>query len=173
MDTATAALVGATLATCGWVYGARRARTLSRKQHTVTVMLTASLNREFREALMCVSEAVNAGACPDLNDPQNKQLRVSMRFLANHYEFISAGLRNGDFDERLVRDSERGVIIKLYAFFEGHIYGMRKSRDLLTIYENFEWLNIRWTKNPPGRAQAVVEYLLQQPFGGKRVNPHA
>ena len=112
MDTSTAALVGAALATCGWLYTARRARTLSRKQHTVTVMLQASLNKEFRDALLVISDAMKNGACPDLEADENKELRFSMRFVTNHYEFVAAGLRNGDFDERLVRDSERGVIVK-------------------------------------------------------------
>ena len=102
MDTSTAALVGATLATCGWLYAARRARTLSRKQHTVTVMLQASLNKEFREALLEISEAMKKGVCPALDDHENKDLRFAMRFVTNHYEFVAAGLRNGDFDERRV-----------------------------------------------------------------------
>ena len=172
MDTATAALVGSALATCGWIYSARRARTLSRKQHTVTVMLQASVNKEFREALVTISDAMAAGQCPDLSAENHKPLRMAMRFVSNHYEFISAGLRNGDFDERLVRDSERGVILKMYSFFEPHIYSLRKSRDRMTIYENLEWLSKRWTKKPPGRLQSVIETIRQQPFGGKRANPH-
>jgi hypothetical protein len=173
METTWAILIGSAFATCGWIYSARRARTLSRKQHTVTVMLQASLNKEFREALLSISDAITAGKCPDLSNNDHKNLRIAMRFVSNHYEFISAGLRNGDFDERLIRDSERGVIIKIYSFFEGHIYSLRLSRDRQTIYENLEWLNVRWTKNPPGVIQQTIEWIVQQPFGGKRVNPHA
>ena len=172
MDTSTAALVGAALATCGWLYTARRARTLSRKQHTVTVMLQASLNKEFRDALLVISDAMKNGACPDLEADENKELRFSMRFVTNHYEFVAAGLRNGDFDERLVRDSERGVIVQMFKFFEGHIYSLRKSRDRMTIYENLEWLNVRWTKKVPNKLQKTIEWVRQQPFGGTRVNPH-
>jgi Domain of unknown function (DUF4760) len=136
-------------------------------------MLQASLNKEFRDALTTIALAKEAGPCPDLNQDANRDLRIAMRFVANHYEFISAGLRNGDFDERLVRDSERGTILQVYSYFEDHIYGLRKSRDRMTIFENLEWLNIRWTKKVPGRIQTSVEWLRQQPFGGKRVNPHA
>jgi hypothetical protein len=172
VDTATAALVGAGLATCGWLYTARRARTLSRKQHTVSVMLQASLNKEFRDALVAISDAIKSGQCPDLESEDHRGLRQAMRFVANHYEFVAAGLRNGDFDERLVRDSERGTILNIFKFFEGHIYGLRKSRDRMTIYENLEWLHIRWTKKPPGMFQALVEWVRQQPYGGARANPH-
>lgn len=47
MQTTTAILVGAFAATIGWLYTARRARMLSRKQHTITVILNASSNERF------------------------------------------------------------------------------------------------------------------------------
>jgi len=173
MDTATAALIGATLATSGWLYTARRARALSRKQHTVSVMLQASFNKEFRDAMVTISKASKAGPCPNLELMEHQEQLLAVRFVLNHYEFLSAGLRNGDFDERLVHDSQRGTILRIFQFSEGHIYGLRKSRDQLSLYENLEWLRIRWTKKPPGKIQRFIEFCRQQPFGGHRVDPHS
>ena len=51
ISTSTAILIGAGFATLGWVYTARRARTLARTQHTLTAMLTVSFNQDFRKAL--------------------------------------------------------------------------------------------------------------------------
>jgi hypothetical protein len=59
MDSPTAILIGAGLATCGWLYGARRARTLPRKQHTVNVMLQAAFNQSYREAEKTLREAID------------------------------------------------------------------------------------------------------------------
>lgn len=104
----TAVLIGAGLATCGWLYTARRARTLSRKQHTVNVMMQAVNNKDFREALQLISNAKNLGECPDLSKPENSNLKEALKLVTNQIEFVAAGLRNGDFDERMVYDSWRG-----------------------------------------------------------------
>jgi hypothetical protein len=167
-----AILIGAALATCGWLYGARRARSLSRKQHTINVMLQANLNKEFRAAQKLLGEAIDAGKCPDLRSKEYETLRDAFRMVANHYEFISAGLRNGDLEENLIRDSQRGQMLRLYSFCKDFIWNLRDARNRLTIYEHFEWLNGRWAVKPPGRVQKIVETCMGRPFAGKRVNPH-
>jgi Domain of unknown function (DUF4760) len=115
MDTATAALIGAALATAGWLYTARRARTLSRKQHSVSVMLQASFNSEFQGFVKTVAEHIKANDIAQRIGAGDDTLRMATRRVLNHYEFIASGLRNGDFDERLVMDSERSAIIQLFA----------------------------------------------------------
>ena len=63
-------------------------------------------------------------------------------FLLNHYEFLAAGIRNGDIDERLLKDSERGTVVRLFETFE------------------------RWSKNPPGRRQRWFEWVRGKPNYG-------
>lgn len=173
MEAATAALIGAGLATGGWLYTARRQRALSRKQHTVNVMLQASFSKDFRDSLEVIGVAWKASdKCPDLELPENAELRRSMRFVTNHFEFIAAGIRNGDFDEKLVRDSLRGVMLRVYEFFGERIWHLRKSRRSQTTYEHIEWLYTRWERRPPGLIRQALERLAQRPFPGKRVDPH-
>jgi hypothetical protein len=118
MEGPTAVLIGAGLATCGWLYSARRARTLSRKQHTVNVMLQASFNEDFRASIDLIAEAMKRGKCPDLQTGDNDALNKALMLVTNHMEFIAAGLRNGDFDESLVKDSWRGQTLVLFEFYE-------------------------------------------------------
>ena len=91
MDTAIAALIAASLATTGWLYTARRARTLSRKQHTVTVMLQASFSKEFQDHIKNVRPYLIACTLPTKLDDKS-DLRDAVQRLLNHYEFIAAGL---------------------------------------------------------------------------------
>jgi hypothetical protein len=170
MDAANAILIGAVCATAGWVYTSRRARTLARKQHTVNIMLQASLNKEFRSARDDVAPHVRAKQVPDLNLQENKDLRISLRMILNHYEFMAAGVRNGDFDEVLLRDSERGTIMSLFEGCHDYIWGLRNNRSRLTIYEHLEWLHGRWeTKRP--RWQRACEFCIGRPLPGKRAVP--
>lgn len=172
MNTEAAILTAAGFATIGWWYTARRARRLARKQHTISVMLQASFHNEFRAALALIAPHLKKGECPIDPDGQDEPLRAAFRFALNHYEFIAAGLRNGDFDETLIRDSERGTILSLVNSCEKLIYKLRDERDRQSIYEHLEWLRRRWEKKPPGRCQRGIEWCISRPLPGRKHNPH-
>jgi hypothetical protein len=167
MDTATAALISASLATTGWLYAARRARVVSKKQHTVSVMLHASFNRDFQNCIKLMRPFLVAQNLPATFENQD-ELRESVRIVLNHYEFIAAGLRNGDFDESLMRDSERGAIIQLYAGCKNFIWALRDNRDRMSIYEHLEWLYDRWTDKVAHPIVDVWEWIIGFPIQGAR-----
>jgi hypothetical protein len=166
-DTAIAALIAASLATVGWVYTARRARALSRKQHTITVMLQASFNKEFQEHIKLVAPILK-GEEDHKKIETDQELRIATRKILNHYEFIAAGLRNGDFDEQLVMDSERTAIVQLYAGCEQYIWSLRENRKRMSTYEHLEWLHARWTNSNRNNLKSCIEWLRQKPFQGNR-----
>lgn len=166
-----AVLIGAALATTGWLYTARRQRTVARKQHTLNVMLQAEYATTHREAMNAVRPSLSSGKCPDITGADQAD-RESYRTILNHYELLSAGIRNGDFDERMVRDAHRGSIVCMYEACEQQIFKMRNARRRQTIYEHFEWLYKRWEKKRPSKIQKAIEWIKGAPFGGSRVNPH-
>lgn len=167
-----AALIGAGLATCGWLYTARRARSLAKKQHTVNVMLQASFNKELEDAKRRVAAIVKEKKFDKLKDPAFEEDMLAHRKVANHYEFVAAGLRNGDFDEILIRDSERASIVTFYELSEKYIRSLRDVRRRTAIYEHLEWLSDRWERKRPGRMQICAEWIIGRPFSGRRVDPH-
>jgi hypothetical protein len=107
----------------------------------------------------------------DLKDAEDDTDRNALRRVLNHYEFIATGLRNGDFDERLVRDSERAAILTLFEKSQDFIWNLRDARRRITIYENIEWLYSRWEKSPPSHMQQCAEWIVGRPFPGRRANP--
>ena len=168
-DTAAAALFSAALATTGWLYTARRARTLSRKQHTVAVMLQASFNSEFKNIYKSMRIHIRDKTIPNplTGDPE---LVDSIRRVLNHYEFIAAGLRNGDFDEQLVLDSERSTILNIYDGCSEYIWALRNDRKRMAIYEHLEWLSARWNDTSARPMKTFLEWVRQRPFQGARHN---
>ncbi|MCH8111255.1 MAG: DUF4760 domain-containing protein [Proteobacteria bacterium] len=167
--TGNAILVGAGLATFGWVYTARRHRRISRKQHTFNVLLHMSFNEVFLKALKCASTHFRDQTLPDLLDEANVELRRKVRIILNHYEFMAAGVRNGDLDEQLLRDSERGVVVQIYESCQHHIYSVRNTRQRQSINEHLEWLYKRWNPNPPRRTKRLIEWALGRPLQGQRI----
>lgn len=163
-----AILLGSILATVGWLYSARRARLLSRKQHTTSVILQANFNAQFLAARGAIAPHIKAGTCPqEVIDGGNEELRAHFRQILNHYEFVAAGLRNGDFDEKLLKDSERATYVQLFRCCQNYIWAMRDSRDRMTLYEHLEWVHRRWTDAPPRFAQRQWEFVKGRPVYGK------
>jgi len=166
VEAPTAALVAAALATIGWLYTARRARTLSRKQHTINVILQSSFNKDFNEACIKLIPLIKNGNINSLQDGASE--REAFRLVANHYEVLSAGIRSGDFDEQLMRDCLRAQLVEFYNKSSNFIWKQRDSRRRQSIYEHLEWLFVRWEKSRPWLLQRLAEGVLSRPLAGKR-----
>jgi hypothetical protein len=134
-------------------------------------MLQASFNEDFRASIDLIAEAMKRGKCPDLQTGDNDALNKALMLVTNHMEFIAAGLRNGDFDESLVKDSWRGQTLVLFEFYEENIWKLRNARRRLTMYEHFEWLYRRWETSPPSRYTIWFEKCVGRPMPGTRINP--
>ena len=148
------------LTTVGWLYSARRVRTLSRKQHTFTA-LNASFNHDYQEAMQLIGSVAQANRPLDFNDPDSAK---KIKFILNHYEFLAAGIRNGDISEKLLRDSERGTVVHLYEITEGYIQKIRESRKRKVIFEHITWLVERWHYKPVSNWHKLLETALGRPF---------
>ena len=141
---------------------------MGRKQHTFNVLIAAAFNKDFRDALHALAPHIRAKAFPDLDDPQNIELALHFRLVINHYEFIAAGIRNGDIDEVLVRDSERGTVLSIYEAAVPRIEVLRGARRRRSLCEHLEWLHRRWEARPPGKAHRLCEWARGRPFQGQR-----
>lgn len=171
MQPGIAILVAAVLATVGWMFTARRNRTIARKHHTFNVLLTMSFNDVFIEAYETLAPAIKNKKLPkSLDGRSNNDLRNATKIILNHYEFLAAGVRNGDLDEKLLKDSERSMVVHLYEGCGEFIYAVRDNRKRQTINEHLEWLAMRWENNPPNWFQCCLEAFLGRPIQGNRAN---
>ncbi|MGE3265302.1 MAG: DUF4760 domain-containing protein [Methylocystis sp.] len=144
----------------GWVYTARRARDLSRKQHTCNVILHSSLDRGLNEASAKLVPLIKNGDIDSLQEGTVE--REAFRLMANHYEFLAAGIRNGDLDERLMRDCLHAQLIEFYYKSSNFIWMQRDIRRRQTTYEHLEWVYLRWEKAKPEFYQRWLERLLSK-----------
>ena len=142
-------LLAAGFATVGWWYSARANRKLFRKQHTVNVMLDASMNKEMREALSLSPRGHTALKPPDYEAIWDKEKRDAFRLLVNHYEFLAAGIRNHDLDEHLVFDCEFNIIRDVFETYKPFIEQRRTDRGTKAVYEHLEWLITKWELRSP------------------------
>ena len=161
-------VAGVVLATWGWLYNARLTRTLSRKQHTITVIMQGDSDDTYRNAQATVSPHVNKGESVCLTTlPQAHQ--DAFKLVLNRYEFLAAGIRNGSFHEALVSDALRGGACSLYEVCKASIVDLRALRGRPSLYEHLEWLHDRWERKHPKWPQRTVEWLIDKPLYGKRM----
>jgi hypothetical protein len=173
MESETVALIGIGFATTGWIYNSRRARQIARKQHTINIILQATFNSDFRKSVRLISHHLKDRYCPpNVLESDDIEIRDAYRFILNHYEFLAAGIRNGDLDEQLIIDNERGTILVIYKTCEAMIFSVRNSRERVSLYEHMEWLQKRWLKARSPIAKAV-ELVIARPLAGARHNPHS
>ena len=156
-------LIGAALATCGWVYTARRGRVSAKKQHTINVLMQGEFNEQFKKAEKLISPHKNCGALLEISTLSQPE-KDAFQFVLNHYEFLAAGIRNGDFDERLVLDTLRSTIINLFETCENSIYTMRNSRKRQSFYEHLEWLHARWRRKKQKFWTRAIEWIIGRPL---------
>jgi len=158
------ALIGICLATFGWIWSTKRARSLSRKQHTFNALLQASFNAQYQSAHSAVRPFVRGKKPFEWAAPKNQKLKDQFTFLLNHYEFLAAGVRRGDISESLLKDSQRGVIVSLYSYCEPYVESLRTDRHKQALFEHIEWLHMRWDENPPKFVQRVCESVISRPI---------
>jgi hypothetical protein len=129
-------------------------------------MLQASFNRDFHEAYQKIIPLIRSGVLQNVMEKGGEQ--EAFRLVVNYYEFIAAGLRNGDFDEQLVRDCMFGQLTEVYGHSKEFIQSVRDSRGRQTIHEHLAWLHRRWKTDPPGPWQSRVEkFIINRPFPGR------
>jgi hypothetical protein len=90
--------------------------------------------------------------------------RDALTMLLNHFEFLAAGLRNGDISEQLLKDSERSTFVGLVEASEAFIHKVRDRRQRRSVFEHIEWLYDRWHASPPTWWQSVVEAAIDRPL---------
>lgn len=136
---------------------------LNRKQHTINILLQAGFNKEFGDSFRAVADMITK-PCPDFLAPEMKDEWHQYLRMMNHYEFMAVGIRYGDLDERLIRESHRTNTIKPFEWSQAFISRLRREKNRPAIFEHLEWLYDRWERSPPGRLQTLVEHILGKPL---------
>ena len=133
----------------------------SRKQHTVNVLFHTRLSSEFLKRTGIIKqhfpgilpitcdalETVSAKTTPE------KSPMEAVKFMLNYYEFVAAGIRHGDLDNRLVCDC---LCTALCTFFDrcedviknarGEDAKGRPVEEKARIFRNLIWLRVKWSR---------------------------
>lgn len=68
----------------------------------------------------------------------------AIRYVLNHYEYVSVGVQSGIYDEKMLRNASYNTIVNLYKHAKPFIEAIREESGRSTLYQEFQWLAKRW-----------------------------
>ncbi|HVR51104.1 MAG TPA: DUF4760 domain-containing protein [Pseudorhodoferax sp.] len=147
------------------------------KQHTMNVLLESRLSETYLRHAKAVARAFqnqNGALTPmtqaEYNDPPPEIDFGSLNYQLNYFEFIAVGIRHGDLDESLLKESMRGIVCSVFCIADVYIQNCRKGSEdpkRTKTFEHLCWLHRRWRNDSalPPRA------LRQSPQPAKPTEP--
>jgi hypothetical protein len=121
------------LATIGWLHAAGEHRHLSRKAHTLNVMLAQDTNPELSGMLDRADDQAALGA-----KAENHLFTPEIRSALNFYEFLCAAANDETLDCDLMKRTMRFRMLRFYRNMRVLIEEKRVELDNPRIAEDFE-----------------------------------
>jgi hypothetical protein len=124
----------------------------AKKKQTSDLILASRSDEKLVEGLQCIK-------C--LHDDPNTSLRhygspekksdeklPCMLYVLNYYESICVGVREGIYDEKMLKRAQCSQVIVLWERTEKLIEELRKTRAQPTMFCEFAWIGKRWKQSP-------------------------
>lgn len=141
-------VVGVMAAVCGWVIAGMINLRNSIRQHTISTLLQSRLSATYMQYADKLSRhygdyEARKRANPALRENATDNADIlALRYILNYFEFIAIGIKRGDLDEGMLRDSLRGILLKNVSMSMPWIRA--EQRQSARLYENLLWLHGRW-----------------------------
>ena len=134
----------------GWIINNIQSKIAQAEQHTLNILFDTRLSPTWQEHRQKVDSAFPPKRKPI--DPEvvmregEEELRESVKFVGNYYEFLAAAVRFGNLDEPLLRECIRSQFVGFFWRIAPYVAAVR-SEQKSSSYNNFEWLARRWDTN--------------------------
>ena len=165
------------VAICVWIGTSYIAMRNLVKQHTINILLQSRLSATYMENAKALNkgffgrhgELIPLTAEEVINPPPEVNLQA-LNYMLNYFEFISVGIRYGDLDESVMKDSLRGIVCSIYCVSEQYIQARRsdiKNSSASRTYEHLCWLHKRWRDDeqlPPRKLREKSHAVAPAPM---------
>lgn len=172
------AMIGATMATIGWIALRENSIFLNRKQHTLNVLLQIRQSEAFNKHRTHIlshyptGTNITAADLPELlkqrkdktryviQDGKETQFPVaeSIQFVANFYEFLAAAVKQRDLDERLLYETLGDIIVayyeKILPILLDHQKPNKEGVPTTGVFTQYHWLYHRWVRRDAAEDKA-------------------
>lgn len=121
---------------------------LAKKRALIDLIIEQKSDVSLLEATRRVYELQDTGNhISSLVGTDSADRRLVLKVI-NNQEFIAVGIRLGAFDEKVYKQLQFNNVNKLWTATSGFIHEIRKIDQKSTIFQDFECLAVRWSKDP-------------------------
>jgi Domain of unknown function (DUF4760) len=126
-------------------------RITERRKASAAVLFSSRKDSELLDSLRRVTalhegdQSIGAFAKREKNETVEAK---SIRYALNHFEYVSVGISQGIYDEKIFKQSNYTTVIKLYERTKPFIDETRRVRGTETLLQEFECLACRWISTP-------------------------
>lgn len=146
MSTALIGLLGASIAIIAILANRKTARqknaidVIMDMQESGEILKKLSVMREIHDSPESSLEQLAKKGLTDGLAEKAKTVREILMFC----ETLSSGIRNGIYDEKIIRDNISTTLINIFDMSESFIKRIRNDKKNPRFYEHFEWLVTRF-----------------------------
>jgi|SRR5580698_6267447 hypothetical protein len=123
-------------------------RRVSRRQAAIEAIFSSRRDEELIKAIRQIAILhggdKNMAAYAKVEGDEGKYIRYAL----NHYEYVSVGISQGIYDEKIFKSSSYTTMVSLYDRTKPFIDEVRNIKSSRTIYQEFECLACRWKEKP-------------------------
>lgn len=127
-------------------------RATARKKQSADVIFAIRNDSLLREGIRVIREEAthhNSNIRKYAKTPDSQSDNAaSIRYVLNHFEYVSVGIQNGIYDEDMFKKASFSTIMEIRRHTETYITDVRTAQNRDTIYQEFCWLCERWKKKP-------------------------
>ena len=121
---------------------------LAKKRALIDLIIQQKADSSLLNATRRVYELQDAGNHLSSIVGKDSEDRRSILQVINNQEFIAVGIRLKAFDEKVYKQLQFNNVLKLWTATSGFIHEIRKIDNKVTLFQDFECLAVRWSKEP-------------------------
>lgn len=144
-------LLGTLTAVLGWLFTNRGQDLNSRRSHSIQTLMSSRLSEAYANHSNYATKVFTSlkekhGEAYNLSLQDYSELeqleRNAIIYQLNYFEFIAVGIRYGDLDENLIKNTLKSIINTNCVFFQNIIKDKQSKSP--SLYEHLTALNERW-----------------------------
>lgn len=146
-------LLGVVVATVTIIYNIR----IAKKTQTANFLFESRQDKHYLESLHVLKKVHRSGKsfrsyvfpCEGrVISEEEITERRKLQYILNFYERVAVSIREGIYNEKMVKRASFSTIMETYGIAEPLINAIREYNKSETTYQEFEWLVKRWRAKP-------------------------
>ena len=131
----------------GTFFAIRTASKDARRRATIDIVIHHQKDEDLLAAKRTVTSLRRSGQSLSSNLPGSTEYQAILDVL-NAYEFVSSGIREGAFDEKIYKRVFCSMLIRDWEATAGFVLELRNTTGKKTLFQDYEKLARRWERRP-------------------------